>query len=67
MNEVNQTPRPLTPTKAQLKAAARARKAAWRKSPAGQRHYAAQAEARRLRSESHAALPPALADKLNAL
>jgi len=63
MNEVNQTPRP---TKAQLKAAARARKAAWRKSPAGQRHYAAQAEARRLRSESHAALSPALADKLNA-
>lgn len=63
MNEVNQTPRP---TKAQLKAAARERKAAWRRSPAGQRRMAALNAANQLRIQSHAALSPALADKLNA-
>lgn len=66
MNQTNQPSKP-TPTRSEIKAAARARKAAWRASPAGQRHLSAQAEARRARSESHAALPPALADKLNAL
>lgn len=64
-SQKNGTPRPLT--RAEKRAAKRARQAAWRQSPQGRRHAANVFEAHRARIESHNAnLPPVLYDVLNA-
>lgn len=65
-NQSQRSDRPAPLTRAEKRAAKRARQAKWRQSPQGRRHAANVFEAHRARIESHNAnLPPALYDVMN--